>query len=355
MPTLDYNYTDMKLSLYKSFPDDLESEWNALLAETASHVPFLRHDYQHIWWQTRGGGEWSDAELAIVTGRQNGQLVSIAPLFFTPDHQGTPALLLLGSIEISDYLDMIARPDDLPSFLKKLLPFLASANLPHWRVLDLYNILDNSPTLSALKLTADQLGWTTKIEKLQHCPYIPLPTDWDTYLAGIDKKQRHEIRRKIRRFEQSDVPGRWYIVQDAEVLNDEIEAFLALMEQESDKADFLTTPMRDFMHQTIRCAFEANCLTLAFLEIDGQKAAAKLCFDYLNRLWAYNSGIDRRFLRYSPGWVLLGYLLRWAIERGREEYDFMRGSEKYKYRFGAIDHFVVRATLSPPDDHLLLT
>jgi CelD/BcsL family acetyltransferase involved in cellulose biosynthesis len=103
--------------------------------------------------------------------------------------------------------------------------------------------------------------------------------------------------------------------------------------------------MRVHMQLTVRCAFEAGCLHLAFLEIDGKKAAGYLSFDYLNRLWVYNSGIDRSFTEYSPGWVLLGELLKWANENQRSAFDFMRGDEDYKYRFGATDRFVMRAII----------
>ena len=44
--------------------------------------------------------------------------------------------------------------------------------------------------------------------------------------------------------------------------------------------------------------------------------------------------------------MLLGYLLKWAIDQQRSEFDFMRGDEDYKYRFGAIDRRVVRALIS---------
>jgi CelD/BcsL family acetyltransferase involved in cellulose biosynthesis len=60
----------------------------------------------------------------------------------------------------------------------------------------------------------------------------------------------------------------------------------------------------------------------------------------------YNSGYDPNFREISPGWVLLAYLLKWANESGRQIFDFMRGNEDYKYRFGAIDRRVVRARIS---------
>lgn len=336
----------MELSLHTDFPETLEAEWNALLERSAGHVPFLRYEYQRLWWQTRGGGEWPDARLALVLAHENGRLVAAAPLFYTADYQGQPRLMLVGSIEVSDYLDLLCPPQDLDRFCAALLDFLEQAGLPDWQSLDLFNILETSPTLAALERAAAGRGRALATERAYHCPYIPLPGDWETYLAGIDKKQRHEIRRKMRRLEEAAVPSRWYIVEDPAALDGEIDAFIGLMEQDADKLRFLTAPMRAFMRGVIRCAFERGCLFLAFLEIDGHKAAGYLSFDYLNRIWVYNSGIDRAWIEYSPGWVLLGYLLQWSNTHAREAFDFLRGDEEYKYRFGAVDRFVLRVTLS---------
>ena len=332
----------MEFQLHTTFPVYLEAEWNALLERSVTHVPFLRHDYLNIWWQSRGGGEWPQAELALVTARRDGQLVGIAPLF-----KDAGRLLLLGSIEISDYLDLIVAPADLDEFLAELLPFLAGPQVGGWQALDLYNIIDSSPVLPALEKAAARLGWGYQTEKLEHSPYIPLPGDWETYLAGIDKKQRHEIRRKMRRAEESGAQVRWYFVSDPAEIDAEIQAFVDLMQQDADKAAFFarSPSMLPTMFETARCAFERGCLWLAFLEINGRKAAGYLSFDYLNRIWVYNSGLDRSMMEYSPGWVLLGYLLQWANENKRSDFDFMRGNEDYKYRFGAVDRFVMRATL----------
>jgi CelD/BcsL family acetyltransferase involved in cellulose biosynthesis len=325
----------------------IADEWNMLLKEGAIHVPFLRHEYQTTWWGSLGGGEWSHGELFVATARQDdGELMAIAPLFLTDNREGEPALLLLGSIEISDFLDLIARPADLPPFLDMLLAHLASEDAPAWRVLDLYNLLESSPTLPALQNAAEKRGWVYRQDCLQHCPYIPLPGDWEAYLNGIDKKQRHEIRRKIRRLEDPDIDAHWYIVQDDASLDGEIEDFLRLMGQDADKQAFLTNAMRAQMRDTMKISYQGGWLQLAFLEIEGEKAAGYLNFDYDNHIWVYNSGMDERFRENSPGWVLLAYLLQWANEHGRSGFDFMRGNEEYKYRFGGIDRFVVRARVT---------
>lgn len=339
----------MNFQLHTSFPVALEKEWNGLLAESVTHVPFLRFDYLQNWWQTRGGGEWSSqSSLVIVSAHENEQLLGIAPLFHSP-HAGKSALLFLGSIEISDYLDFIVRPGDLAAFTAGLLAFLSSdPAIPKWDTIDLYNLLDSSPSHDQLKQAASALGWGFTSEVTNHAPVINLPGNWDAYLADLDKKQRHEIRRKIRRLEGADVPSNWYFVEDKNKLDDAIEDFLNLMAQDPEKEAFLTAEMVTAMSGTINSAFEHGYLQLSFLEIDGQKAAAYLNFDYDNHLWIYNSGLNRDFYSFSAGWVLLGYLLRWANENGRTNFDFMRGDEAYKYRFGAKDRFVQRVTLSRP-------
>lgn len=338
----------MHIATIRSLPEliSLEKEWNDLLAISASHVPFLRHEYLATWWQGLGGGEWSDGELYVVTARgEQGELIGIAPLFMTDNRDGVPALMLLGSIEISDYLDVIARPEDLPAFLEALLDHLEGDPATASRLLDLYNLLEDTPTLPALQAVAEKRGWTYTLQPLQHCPYIPLPGDWEKYICGIDKKQRHEIRRKMRRAEEYYLPLRWYIVQDGATLDQEIDGFLDLMALDPDKAKFLTPAMRSQMHSIVRAAHSAGWLQLAFIEVNGEKAAGYLNFDYMDHIWVYNSGLDFRFSELSLGWVLLGHLLEWANEHKRQYFDFMRGDEQYKYRFGAIDRRVMRLTL----------
>ena len=79
--------------------------------------------------------------------------------------------------------------------------------------LSLVNIPDKSPTNALFEKIAPESGWTVKVENAYHTPAIPLAADWDTYLAGIDKKQRHEIRRKLRRAEES-AEVKWYFADD---------------------------------------------------------------------------------------------------------------------------------------------
>jgi len=336
----------MEFTLHKDFSAINAHEWNALVEAGITDVPFLRHEYLSQWWQTLGGGEWKQAELVLISAFENGNLIGVAPLF-KADYDGRSALLFVGSIEISDYLDLIVRAEDLPRFLSGLIDFLASNGTCSGSPFDLYNLPDSSPTLAALKAESEKRGWNYHEEIYRPTPRIALTGDFETYLAGIEKKQRHEIKRKMRRAMEDERDVRFYIVEDASTLDAEIEDFFKLMVQDPSKAGFLTDAMHAQMTATLKSAFENGYLWMAFLSVDGVKAAGCVNFDYKNKLWGYNSGVNRDFMELSPGWVLLGYQIQWACEHGRYEFDFMRGDEDYKYRFGGVNQFVMRAILKP--------
>jgi len=338
----------MEFKRYNTFEElaNYKQDWHSLLTQSASHVPFLTYEYLKTWWETRGGGEWElDSQLVLVAAFQEDRLVGIAPLFYSINILGKPALMFVGAIEVSDFLDFIVKPEDLQTFTKGLIDFLLNSDLPPWEVLDLYNLLEESPTLSVLKSEAETRGWKHQEIHLQPSPYIPLPGDFETYLAQIDKKQRHEIRRKLRNVDQSLAEPGLYFTEAEENLEADVQVFIDMMAQDPNKRDFLTDAMCQHIHNTARLAFEQGWLQLAFFTLDGEKAAANLSFNFNDRLWLYNSGWEWEYRDYSPGWVLLAYLIEWAAENGIREFDFMRGNEPYKYKFGGIDRHVYRVTV----------
>ncbi len=336
----------MEFTLHKGFSEVPAEEWNTLVEEGITDTPFARHELLSEWWKTLGGGEWPAAELILVTASDNGNLIGIAPLF-KAEHDGRTALMLVGSIEVSDYLDLIVRPADLQSFLSSLLDFISTFPPIAGLTFDWYNLPDASPTLAALKDESEKRSWFYHEEIYRPTPRIALGGDFGAYLAGLEKKQRHEIRRKMRRANESDLPVQFYVVEDPASLEAEIVSFFELMAHDPGKAGFLKPAMRDHMSAVIRKAFANGYLWMAFLTVDGVKAAAALNFDYRNKLWGYNSGVSREHMDLSPGWVLLAHQIQWACEHGRTEFDFMRGDEEYKYRFGGVNHFVMRSIVEP--------
>ena len=331
----------MNFKVHHSFSEIDSSVWNALVEQSIADTPFSRYEYLSEWWKTLGGGEWKSAELVLVSASENDQIMGIAPLFIA-EYDGHQAVLLIGSIEISDYLDLIVREADLSRFLSGLIDFLASSLPDSWSSFDWYNLPDDSLTLAALKAESEKRGWNYHEEIYRPTPRIALNGSFEEYLARIDKKQRHEIKRKMRRAAESGRVQFTVVDKNADI-EPELETFFHLMIQDPGKAQFLHEVMRDQMSNSIRVAHDQGYLWLAFLEVDGVKAAASLNFDYKNKFWGYNSGVSREHMELSPGWVLMGHVIQWCCENGRSEFDFMRGDEDYKYRFGGVNRFVMRA------------
>jgi len=138
----------------------------------------------------------------------------------------------------------------------------------------------------------------------------------------------------------------WYIVNEEHDLDQELDDFLNLMANNLEKEKFLTDQMKNQIKDSARAAFNEGWLQLAFLTVGNIKAAGYLNFDYNEKIWIYNSGINSVFENLSPGWVLLSKIINWSIEQDKTELDFMRGDEIYKYQFGGIDQNVLHLQIS---------
>jgi len=323
--------------------EQLRAEWNAVLRQSAADTPFLTYEWQKTWSDCLCSCE---GELHLLTVRDGGALLGIAPLFVLsePDKDGQPRRLLrlIGSVDASDYLDLIAVRGREREVLDAMLDALAPSDT--WDAIDLWNVPEASPTRSLLPELIAARGWTLLDEKQVVCPIIQLPAAFDDYVQSLDKKERHELRRKIRRADATEGVS-WYAItrQDhVHDLDEAAEAFIALMmKSRSDKSDFMTDEMRRFFHQMIRVTHEGGFLHLAFLEVNGVKAATYLSFDYNQKRLVFNSGLETEgFQSLSAGIVLVARIIEDAIQCGYTEFDFLRGDEKYKYQLGAQDTWI---------------
>jgi CelD/BcsL family acetyltransferase involved in cellulose biosynthesis len=127
-------------------------------------------------------------------------------------------------------------------------------------------------------------------------------------------------------------------VDDSVSLDEEVEDFVMLHRKSgAHKKAFMDERMRGFFREIAGVAFDRGWLRLASLIINDVKAASMFCFEFSNTFLVYNSGYDPDlYPSLSTGIVLLAHCIRDAIERGLKVFDFLRGEEEYKYRFGGV-------------------
>lgn len=301
-----------------------EATWNGLLGRSAHPLLFLTWQWQTHWWDAFGAGR----PLRIhAVSDSAGQLVGLLPLY--AEAGGT--WRLVGGVDVSDYLDLLAVAGGEEEVWAALLQH-RGGEPGEW---DLHCLRAASPTVSLLPALAPAYGLAARTVREERCPVLPLPPSWDQYLGSLPGKERHELRRKLRRLER-ELPGAGVRSHaDLPGLSGAMAAFLALHRaSRAGKARFMDARMEGFFRAVVRPLARAGWLRLWFLEEAGEPLAAYLTYEYGGSVGLYNSGFDPRWAALSPGIVLLAHLIRSAIDRGFARFDFLRGEERYKYAFG---------------------
>ena len=320
----------------------LKSEWNPLLGRAPMDRVFYTWEWQRTWWNA-----YKPGELWILACHDKGETKGIAPLFIAESESGR-SVQIIGCVDVTDYLDFIVDRTQLEEVYGAFADYLW-ARRDRYDILDFCNIPKDSPTQEMLPAVLESRGFRTAVEQQEVCPVIELPDDWSSYLRLLDKKQRHEVRRKIRRIQGSEQSIDWYIVNGFHDLNEEVTQFVRLMgASDPEKERFLQDESNLLFFQTIVPLLqERGWLQLNFLTVNDERAAAYINFVYGNRVMVYNSGhAHEDFGDLSPGIVLLAYNIRHAIEEGYAYYDFLRGDEPYKYRMGGRDTAVMNIRAS---------
>ncbi len=319
-----------ELTCHSSF-NGREEEWQNLLPMCAIDAPFLTSHWQRLWWEEFGDG--AEMRLLLMTG-DNG-LEAIAPLI-KRDGQ----ISFIGDQDVCDYADFLVSRGTESRFYPMLLDHLDGED---WQELKLFSLPEESPTLDILPDLARQRGYQVHIEEDDVAPRLELPGTWDEYLQGLSKKDRHELRRKLRRLESAEQGFRWYGVSGPQEVEESLDGFFALMRlSKEEKSQFLTGPRERFFRAMILKLASVGILKLFFMELGGEKVAAALCFDYGSGRFLYNSGFNPEYKYYSVGLLLHALCIGDAIEGGKTFFDFLRGPENYKYDLGGKNRDIYR-------------
>jgi len=173
-----------------------------------------------------------------------------------------------------------------------------------------------------------------KAVKQEVAPYLDLPGTWEEYLGGLERKYRKELKRKIKRLEETNS----FYQCRPETVKGDFEQFIRLHRlSDPNKNRFMSEPMKAFFWDVVTAAIPGWATNLCFLKINDEPAAGVVTFVSESEVWLYNSGYNPDQKHYSVGLLLKAHLIKTAIEAGKKKFDFLRGGERYKYELGAKD------------------
>jgi CelD/BcsL family acetyltransferase involved in cellulose biosynthesis len=311
----------------------LAAEWQKLLVKSFYPCAFVSPTWQRVWWEEFGDGR----ESLLLSVRCGDTLVGVAPLM-----REDGRLSFAGDTQICDYMDFTAAAGAEQAVLAAVLRSLLAEP---WQELALWAVRDDSPTLEALPAVCADLGLSLEMEVEDVCPRVELPDSWEGYLQGLNRKDLHELRCKLRKLPQGGTVGLEVIEAPADV-EAALDDFLRLHgAARSDKAAFMTERMAHFFCRIVKAMAEEGLVEIIFLTLNQVRVAGVLCFRAEGELLLYNSGYDPAYSGLSVGVLSKALALQRTIEEGRTRFDFLRGAEPYKYDLGAEDLKVRRCLI----------
>ncbi len=326
----------MSLTVRREELAALEPEWREMLARSPLRCAFVQPVWLRTWWEEFGTAR----ELVLLSVRRDGELEGVVPLM-----REDGRISFAGDTEICDYMDVIAPAEGRAELLAAVLRSLGEEP---WDEVVLWAVREDSPTLAALPGVCVELGLAFEKELEDVCPHIDLPPAVDEYFERLDKKDRHELRRKLRKLPQGGEVD-LEVLTEPEALNAAMDDFLQMhVASRAEKAAFMTPEMERFFRRIAPALAAEGMAEMVFLRLGGRRAACVLCFRTEDEMLLYNSGYDPAYAGLSVGLLSKALALEHAIERGFKKFDFLRGAEPYKYDLGAKDLSVYRCVIRRP-------
>jgi len=266
--------------------------------------PFPHRTFLETWWRHEGG----DDRLALIA-------TDIAAL---PLRTSGGRVMFCGDADLTDYHSPLGDPQG---------PIDAAAEHFAGQAFSFDSLPEAAAT--AIHAALDAGGHAHSLARESITAVLDLPDATEAWQAQQRKKDRHELRRKRRRFEAMFGEPHLERRTDADAV-----AVLAEMHRASPgaKGGFMTPQREAFFRDLV-----AHAGASVDLLITGRgPVAAAFGFAEPDGYYLYNSAYTPTAAAASPGIVLLATLIETLIAEGVSRLDLLKGDEPYKFRLGAI-------------------
>jgi CelD/BcsL family acetyltransferase involved in cellulose biosynthesis len=152
--------------------------------------------------------------------------------------------------------------------------------------------------------------------------------DLQGFVRGRRKKVYRDSARQLRRLESEVGPARFALEDDTDEAIDRCVAWRS--ERFRSAARMHRDPRHALFMRTVR---DRGVARVSSLRAGGQLVAAVLGLPYEGRYSYWIVGYDGAFGVYSPGRLLLEHVIAGSVANGDVEFDFLVGSESYKWMY----------------------
>jgi CelD/BcsL family acetyltransferase involved in cellulose biosynthesis len=288
---------------------------------------FATPEWSRVWWEEFGAGR-----RLLVLSFCDPEPVGLAPLVLDPE---AAVLSFLGGDDLTDYMGPISAGHEFQRAIADTLLDYALEDIPSWCSFDARCLPVPFGFAEWLVEAADRRGLPFQMDEHEMTAVLSLPGSFDAYLEQLGRSRRHELRRKLRRFEEA-APDACLTTATEQTLEADLEDFFAMhRSSEGEKGKFMGVERAGFFARIARTFQPLGLLSLDFLEVGGKRVASTFSYTYSGTFYLYNSAFDAGAAALSPGIMIVVLLIRRCIEQGMGRFDFLRGTERYKFDLGA--------------------
>ncbi len=248
-----------------------------------------------------------------------------------PLKRNSSTVSFMGDADTCDYQDFITLKGAETAFINTLLDHFEQEGIKR---VELRHLRPESVVLQYMLPIAISRGYSVKSSPEAVTSEIYLPSSWNEYLGMIGRKQRHEVRRKLRRL--SEVGNFDYFLSNgSDSVNHLIQDFLHLFNQNGGKkAAFMTYENACFFKLLSAKFGRYGLMRFGCLNVNSHQVAMIMVFDYNNTIYLYNSAYHPSWRHVSAGLVSKAMGIKEAIGLNRSKWEFLKGEEKYKRHLG---------------------
>lgn len=303
-------------------------QWRERLARDPDRHVFATLEWNKLWWEEFG----DDKELFLLKMCRGEDVEALVPLYLKKEGD-RKIFRFVGGIDLTDYLGPICSVRDRGDVADALVGWLAATEV-EWDEFDAHNMPVPFGFAEFLVERADDRGFSFTLEQEKTSAVLLLGDDWDSYLSELNAKDRHELKRKMRRLEREH-PDALIRQATEDTLESDLKLFVEMHRgAEGYKGHFMRPEIATFFERVARVFAGLGWLRLDFLEIGNETIAVTFGFEYHDTFYLYNSAYEPEWGRVSPGQMLVAELIKRSIDDGLKRFDFLRGPERYKYQMG---------------------
>jgi CelD/BcsL family acetyltransferase involved in cellulose biosynthesis len=310
----------------------LSAEWNDLYERSTEATPFQRPAWLLAWIDA-----FSPGDLLVLTVRDGGELIGVAPLLIY-SRDGTRILAFAGG-GVSDYLALLCDRNREAEVVQAVLEWADA--LSNWDLLELTDIPADS---SLLSLPVFQ----SYIYEHDSVSVLHLPADRGELLCAFSKRQRANLRNAGSRLQRAGGGEIEAATSETlpEFLDDLFRLHTSRWSQSGQPGVLHDKSTRDFHRYCAPALLAQGVLKIHRLRIEERTIAIIYSLQDRGTVFCYMQGFDQAYASLSPGTQLMFAVIEEAQRQGLIKFDFLRGQEAYKQHWRANPQPTYRIMIS---------